>query len=162
MHLWAALTRACALLIYGLRPQSIHFVHIKHTLRLPASMLGMTDHPWSASHFFKRRQSNQKVSCSNKLSDPLTAAPFLSYRREETSLWSARLVQTSLSGHLTSRCFYRESLSRQLIRCAYQHPCWIWQTIHGQPVTSSLRVSSNTGRENALPTRLSLELHPRN
>ncbi|AEE25029.1 hypothetical protein Glaag_4105 [Glaciecola sp. 4H-3-7+YE-5] len=98
-YLWSAATAVCTSLAYGLRPllyalrllmafghYCMHFVYIKHSLRSPASMLGMTDHPWSASHFFKRRQSNQKVSCSNKLSNPLTAAPFLSYRREETSL----------------------------------------------------------------------------
>ncbi|MGY0640665.1 MAG: hypothetical protein ACW7DM_07810, partial [Paraglaciecola chathamensis] len=60
---------------------------LKNVLCLAASMLGMTDQPWSASYFFPTAErSNQERPCSNKLSNPLTATSFLSYRREETSL----------------------------------------------------------------------------
>ncbi|MDO6560937.1 hypothetical protein, partial [Paraglaciecola chathamensis] len=55
--LWASPTLCTACIrhsfaVYGLRPH--------YALRAPASMPGMTDHPWSASHFFPTAErSNQ-------------------------------------------------------------------------------------------------------
>ncbi len=45
-------------------------------LRLPASLRDMTDHPWSASHFFSTaRRSNQEGPLSGQLTDPILLAP---------------------------------------------------------------------------------------
>ena len=120
---------------------------------------------------------------------------------------ATRLVQTSLYGHLTSRHFDRESLSRKKSKssdyvakkgwveklcaslliyglrplCAalmasmpifkprpaaqltfYQQPQKVSKKGRSPATLYSLRVLTNTDRENAFPTRLSLRLHPCN
>ncbi|KXI30687.1 hypothetical protein AX660_04455 [Paraglaciecola hydrolytica] len=66
--------------------------HKDHVLRTliaarPQSIAGMTDHPWSASHFFPTAaKSNQKSPLSNQLSYPLQVSALMSKRRDATSL----------------------------------------------------------------------------